>query len=49
MLYLTADELAALGRDIEALLERHGDRTEASRPPDSRRVIASYFAFPGRW
>jgi DNA-binding transcriptional ArsR family regulator len=47
MLYLTADELAALGRGIEALLERHAGRTEASRPAGSRRVIASYFAFPG--
>jgi predicted ArsR family transcriptional regulator len=48
MLYLTAEELAELGRDIQGLLRRHADRNAdpASRPADSRRVIAMYFAFP---
>ncbi len=48
MLYLTSGELAELGREVQALLERHADRSvsPASRPEGSRRVMAMYFAFP---
>jgi DNA-binding transcriptional ArsR family regulator len=48
MLYLTAEELAELGRDVQRVLRRHADRTAnpESRPAGARRVIATYFAFP---
>jgi DNA-binding transcriptional ArsR family regulator len=48
MLYLTSGELAGLGREIQALFERHADRSASagSRPEGSRRVMAMYFAFP---
>jgi predicted ArsR family transcriptional regulator len=48
MLYLTAEELAQLGRDVRALLNRHADRNANpdERPAGSRRVLAMYFGFP---
>jgi predicted ArsR family transcriptional regulator len=48
MLYLTSDELAELGRDLDALLERYEGRTAAPelRPKDGRLVTFIRAAFP---
>jgi predicted ArsR family transcriptional regulator len=48
MLYLTSDELAQLGRDLEALLAPYQERTasRAARPEDARLVTFIGFAFP---
>jgi predicted transcriptional regulator len=48
MLYLTSDELAELGREIEALLERYHERTASpeTRPEDARLVTFIRLAFP---
>jgi DNA-binding transcriptional ArsR family regulator len=48
MLYLTSDELAELGREIEALLERYHERTASpdTRPEDARLVNLIRLAFP---
>ncbi len=48
MLYLTSDELAELGREIEGLLERYHGRTASpdSRPEDARPVTIIRLAFP---
>jgi hypothetical protein len=48
MLYLTADELAALGRELEALAGRYFERTTNPelRPDDARLVIFLQLAFP---
>jgi len=48
MLYVTSDELAELGREIEALLERYHERTASpeTRPEDARLVNFIRLAFP---
>jgi predicted ArsR family transcriptional regulator len=48
MLYLRSDELAQLGRDLEALLAPYQERTasRAARPEDARLVTFIGFAFP---
>ena len=48
MLYLTPDELAELGREVRALLNRHAGRNAdpALRPEGSRAVLAMFFGFP---
>jgi predicted ArsR family transcriptional regulator len=48
MLYLTSDELAQLGRDVDALLARYEERIPApeTRPDDSRLVTFVRLAFP---
>jgi DNA-binding transcriptional ArsR family regulator len=48
ILYLTADELADLGHQIEALVERHVERTadRALRPETARQVTFLHLAFP---
>ena len=48
MLHLTADELADLGREMKALLDRFGERIlePVSRPEGSRSVVAMFFTFP---
>lgn len=48
MLYLTSGELAQLGRDIEALLERYHGRTASpeTRPENARLVNFIRLAFP---
>jgi predicted transcriptional regulator len=49
LVYLTADELAALGRQVKALLDPYLDRTVSPglRPPESRLVTYLHLAFPG--
>lgn len=49
MLYLTAGELAELGRRIDTLLQPYRRRTthRARRPPGARRVTWLRLAFPG--
>ena len=49
-LYLTADELAALGRDVERLLQPYAERLERAerRPDDARPVVFLQLAFPWR-
>ena len=48
ILYVTADELAELGRAVEALVERYAERTAdpARRPADARLVGFIALAFP---
>jgi hypothetical protein len=48
ILYLTAEELSQLGRDVEALAERYADRVEqpSSRPPGARPIVYIHLAFP---
>jgi DNA-binding transcriptional ArsR family regulator len=48
ILYLTAEELSQLGRDVEALAERYADRVEqpSSRPPGARPIVCIHLAFP---
>lgn len=48
ILYLTADELAQLGRDIDALVAAYAQRTHDARlrPTGSRHVTFAHAAFP---
>ena len=48
ILYLTADELAQLGRDMEALVEPYAERVPRpeARPPGARPVTCLQVAFP---
>ena len=48
ILYLTADELAGLGRDIDALVARYAERTHDARlrPAAARHVTFAHAAFP---
>jgi predicted ArsR family transcriptional regulator len=48
ILYLTADELAQLGRDLDAVLEPYADRVPRpeTRPPGARPVTLIQMAFP---
>jgi len=43
LLLLSSDELAELGREMQALLDRYADRPESR---ERRRAAAIYFAFP---
>jgi hypothetical protein len=43
LLLLSSDELAELGREMQALLDRYADRPESG---ERRRAAAIYFAFP---
>ena len=49
LVYLTADELGALGRQVKALLDPYLDRTASPglRPADARLVTYLNLAFPG--
>jgi predicted ArsR family transcriptional regulator len=48
ILYLTVDELAQLGRDMDALVERYADRVPRpeTRPPGARPVTCLHVALP---
>jgi DNA-binding transcriptional ArsR family regulator len=43
LLLLSSEELAELGRELQAVLDRYADRGAS---PERRRVAAMYFAFP---
>ena len=49
MLYLTADELAGLAEEVQAMADRFLDRTlhPELRPPGARPVTYLHLAFPG--
>jgi predicted transcriptional regulator len=49
LVYLTADELAAIGDQVKALLDPYLDRTVSPglRPTDARLVTYLHLAFPG--
>jgi hypothetical protein len=47
-LYLTADELAEVDRELDAIADRYTARTRnpSLRPPGARRVVFVKLAFP---
>jgi len=48
VVYVTAEELTALGTQLDELLETYSERarTGEGRPPDARRVSFLHLAFP---